>query len=366
MNEVVRFTFDGRTVRGIAGQSIGAALHAAGIRVLSTSAKYHRPRGLYCIAGACPSCSVRVDGIPGVSACATPLRGGEVVERDRRGPSPGPLLDRASRLAPAGFAYERLARSPGLWRRAERVLARLAGAGRLPEPGAARPAGGFETRRAGVVVVGGGTRGLTAAALHARAGRQVLLVERDHELGGWLLAEPGGRNRAAELEGEARGAGVELLTGATAIGWYDEGLLGVVTRDGLLAVEPGRVVLATGSYELGLPFEDGDRPGVFLAAGAQRLLVRDGVLCGRDVVIASAEPYGTEVAALLARAGARVATVDLATATLERAHGRHTVSGVTVRDAAGARRLRCDAVCIAAGRRPADELARQLPPDLLG
>ena len=43
---------------GIAGQSIGAALHAAGIRVLSTSAKYHRPRGLYCVAGACPSCSV--------------------------------------------------------------------------------------------------------------------------------------------------------------------------------------------------------------------------------------------------------------------------------------------------------------------
>ena len=366
MSEEIGFTFEGRTVRGVAGQSLGAALHAAGIRVLSTSAKYRRPRGLYCVAGACPSCSVRVDGIPGVSACATPLRGGEVVERDRRGLSPGPLLDRASRLAPAGFAYESLARSPGLWRRAERALARLAGAGRLPDPGAAAAVGGFEERRAGVVVIGGGSTGLAAAAAHAGQGREVLLVERDHELGGWLLAEPGGASRAGALAAAARDAGALLLTGATAIGWYDEGLLGVVTRNGLLAVEPGRVVLAPGTRERGLPFEDGDRPGVFLAAGAQRLLVRDGVLCGRDVLVASAEPYGTEVAGLLARAGARVTTVDLATATLERAHGRHTVNSVTGRDAAGVRRLRCDAVCIAAGRRPADELARQLPPELLG
>ncbi|MCC6223480.1 MAG: (2Fe-2S)-binding protein [Thermoleophilia bacterium] len=364
MSERVRFTFEGRPLWGVAGQSLGAALHAAGIRVLSTSARYHRPRGLHCVAGTCPSCSVRVDGLPGVAACTVPLRGGEVVERDRRGPSPGPLLDRLSALAPAGFAYALFPGSPRLWRRAERVLARLAGAGRLPDPQAAAGAGGFELRRADVVVVGGGAEGLGAAAGQARAGHRVLLVERDRELGGRLLAEPGGRGRALALEARAREAGAELLTAATAIGWYDEGLLGVVTRDGLLAVEPSGVVLATGSHELSLPFEDGDRPGILLAGGAQRLLVRDGVPCGRNVLVAARGARGEALATLLRAAGARVSVVDLATTTLERAHGNRAVTGVTVRDPSGSRRIRCDAVCIAAGTRPADELALQLPPGL--
>ncbi|MDQ4081643.1 MAG: (2Fe-2S)-binding protein, partial [Actinomycetota bacterium] len=156
--ERVAFTFEGRTLTGIAGRSLGAALHAAGVRVLSRSQKYRRPRGLYCVARACPSCALRVDGLPGVPACVTPLRGGEIVERDRRGLKASGVLDRLSRLTPAGFYYERLARAPRLWRLAERVLARLAAVGRLPDGmAAARLADAdFEHRVVDVAVVGGG------------------------------------------------------------------------------------------------------------------------------------------------------------------------------------------------------------------
>lgn len=377
--ERVVFTFAGRPVAGTAGQSIGAALHAAGLRVLSASLKYRRPRGLYCVAGACPNCGVRVDGVPGVVACTTPLRGGEAVERDRGGLALAPMLERLSPLTPAGFYYERLARSPRLWRRAERLLARLAGGARLPN---ARASGSlsnarFEHRRVDVAVVGGGAAGLSAAGEAARRGAGVVLVEQDDVLGGWLLSRPGGKNEASRLGDAARGAGAELLVGACAFGWYEEGLLAVATADGLLALEPQRLVLATGTYERGLPFADGDRPGVVLAAGAQRLLVRDGVLVGRNVVVVTDEAYGHAFAALVADAGARVTVVDRRPRDVARAdagddrnpphaethvaaaHGRRAVEAVSLRGPAGAFRIACDAVCLAVGRRPADELLAQ-------
>ncbi len=72
----VAFTFDGRDVNGLAGDTIGSALFAAGVRTFSRSFKYHRRRGLMCCAGQCPNCLVAVDGAPGVRACVEPLRGG--------------------------------------------------------------------------------------------------------------------------------------------------------------------------------------------------------------------------------------------------------------------------------------------------
>src|SRR6267378_1445393 len=44
--EPVEFTWNGRPVRGYAGDTIISALAAAGERVFSRSMKYHRPRGL--------------------------------------------------------------------------------------------------------------------------------------------------------------------------------------------------------------------------------------------------------------------------------------------------------------------------------
>ena len=52
------FTFDGKQVAGLEGDTIGSALFAAGRRTFSRSFKYHRPRGLMCCAGQCPNCLV--------------------------------------------------------------------------------------------------------------------------------------------------------------------------------------------------------------------------------------------------------------------------------------------------------------------
>ena len=78
------FTWRGVTVEGYQGDTIASALHASGVRVLSRSFKYHRPRGLLCCAGQCPNCIVSADGDPTARACMTPVREGMAVEAGER------------------------------------------------------------------------------------------------------------------------------------------------------------------------------------------------------------------------------------------------------------------------------------------
>ncbi len=74
--EAVAFTFDGKPMQGFAGDTIQAALHANGVRVLAHSAELHRPRGFYCAIGNCSSCMMTVNGVPNVKTCVTPLEAG--------------------------------------------------------------------------------------------------------------------------------------------------------------------------------------------------------------------------------------------------------------------------------------------------
>lgn len=76
----VKFTFNGQELEGYEGETIQAALHAAGVKVLGKSIKLHRPRGFYCAIGNCSSCFMVVDGVPNVKTCVTALKEGMVVE----------------------------------------------------------------------------------------------------------------------------------------------------------------------------------------------------------------------------------------------------------------------------------------------
>jgi predicted molibdopterin-dependent oxidoreductase YjgC len=81
--EEVVFTFDGREVRARAGETIAAALLAAGIDAFRESIRLHRPRGFFCGIGRCSSCNVIVDGVPDVRACVTEVRAGMDVRTQR-------------------------------------------------------------------------------------------------------------------------------------------------------------------------------------------------------------------------------------------------------------------------------------------
>lgn len=77
--EKLTFTFDGKQMEGYEGETIAAALHAAGVKSLSHSTHLHRPRGLYCAIGNCSSCIMEVNGEPNVRICVEPLKDGMVV-----------------------------------------------------------------------------------------------------------------------------------------------------------------------------------------------------------------------------------------------------------------------------------------------
>ncbi|MEM7205253.1 MAG: (2Fe-2S)-binding protein [Planctomycetota bacterium] len=76
----VRIEFDGQRIDAFAGETVAAALWAAGILDLRRSTVAAEPRGVYCAMGICYDCLVRVDGRE-VRACMTGVRDGLVVER---------------------------------------------------------------------------------------------------------------------------------------------------------------------------------------------------------------------------------------------------------------------------------------------
>ncbi|SHJ95456.1 (2Fe-2S)-binding protein [Desulforamulus aeronauticus] len=81
--KIVKFTFDGRELEGHEGETIAAALHAAGIRTMRESGHLHRPRGLFCNIGNCSSCLMVVNGEPNVRVCVERLREGMNVETQK-------------------------------------------------------------------------------------------------------------------------------------------------------------------------------------------------------------------------------------------------------------------------------------------
>jgi sarcosine oxidase subunit alpha len=168
--KLINFTFDGKPVTAFEGDTIGSALYAAGQRTFSRSFKYHRRRGLMCVAGQCPNCICSVDGAPGARACIEPAREGLVVEHVNATPSLEhdvmEITDRAgTKFTPPGFYYKTFIRPRKLWPLYEKVLRNAAGLGKLREQQPEREwRTEYRRRHADVLVVGGGIAGRGGAA----------------------------------------------------------------------------------------------------------------------------------------------------------------------------------------------------------
>ena len=76
----VAITVDGRQIAAQAGDTVAAALIAAGIDHCRTTPVSGAPRAPYCLMGVCFECLVTVDGIGSRQGCLVPVRDGMAIE----------------------------------------------------------------------------------------------------------------------------------------------------------------------------------------------------------------------------------------------------------------------------------------------
>ena len=181
-----------------------------------------------------------------------------------------------------------------------------------------------------LIVIGGGPAGLAAAYSAYQNGiRDILIVERDKELGGILnqcihngfglhrfKEELTGPEYAARFIAMLRDTAVKVMTDTMVLAINKDREVTVISaRDGYQTLSARSIVLAMGCRErtrgaIGIP---GDRPaGVFTAGSAQRYLNLEGYMVGRRVVILGSGDIGLIMARRMTLEGAKVlACVEL-------------------------------------------------------
>ncbi len=80
-SEIIAFEFEGHMLQGRCGDSVAAALLAAGISRLRDTPVSGAPRGPWCMMGVCFDCLVEIDGIANRQACMTVLVDGMRLRR---------------------------------------------------------------------------------------------------------------------------------------------------------------------------------------------------------------------------------------------------------------------------------------------
>ena len=354
----IDFTWNGRTVSGFEGDTIASALTAAGVRVISRSMKYRRPRGYLSNDYWDPNGLVQVGDDPNVRSAHCLVEAGMEVSAQNAWPSLGYDLKAVTRLGSrflaAGFYYKTFMRPRWLWPTYEKVLATFSPGGRI-DPDTPHRYHDQRYTHPDVVVAGGGPAGMAASIAATEAGARVLLVEHGHRLGGHLLwGDDRDRTLAAELASAVEAAGVEVLTDSTVTGRYEDNWTAIVQRNHPVAVErlikarAKILIVAPGLIERPYVFSGNDKPGVMLSGAVRRFVNMYAVRPGTKAVVFTANPDGNAAAADLAGAGAEVTVVDARRGEnlVAARGGAKAIKGVEL---AGGRKLECDLLVTATG-----------------
>ena len=165
------FSFDGRRLMGLAGDTLASALIANGVRLVGRSFKYHRPRGLLTAGSEEPNGLVEIGSgtrrEPNTRATTVELYNGLEAASQNRWPSlQYDALSVTGRMAPllsAGFYYKTFMWPSSFWEKLyEPMIRRAAGLGRAPV-GADPDYYEKAFAHCDVLVIGSGPAGLSAA-----------------------------------------------------------------------------------------------------------------------------------------------------------------------------------------------------------
>jgi sarcosine oxidase subunit alpha len=325
----IYFSFDGKSMRGYAGDTLASAVMANGQRLFGRSFKYHRPRGLVGLGAEEMNALVGVgEGSrhePNLRATQVELQDGLVAVSQNRWPSlvvdVGAINNKLSRFIPGGFYYKTFMWPRAFWKRLyEPAIRRAAGLGNAPD---GRDPDSYEHMHAhcDVLVVGAGVTGLAAAEAAASGGARVILVDENPQLGGLADISNGtieGASQSDWIKARTLPENVRVLTRTTCIGhWHHNWLMLFERVEGeagprhrLWKVRAKQVILATGAIERPLAFANNDRPGIMLASAARALVERYGVAPGAQGVVFTNNDEAYSTALKLKDAGVAVRIVD--------------------------------------------------------
>ncbi len=269
--EEVGITFDGRPILALPGETVAAALSAAGVLALRRTAS-GAPRGLWCGMGACFDCLVTVDGRANQRACLVKVAPGMAVES---APGTAPLTPEA--------------------------------------------ANGAEEVACDVLVIGAGPAGLSAAIAAAEAGCAVVALDERDAPGGQYLKPLAASHahgapdrqfrQGAALRARAEAAGVVLRFGATVWGAFGVDEIAALAGGRNTVFRPKRLVVAAGAHERPVPIPGWTLPGVMTTGALQTLARANRVSPGRRVVVAGNGPLNLQLACELVEGGVGVAAV---------------------------------------------------------
>lgn len=304
------FRFDGKNIPFEDGDTLGSALWRRGIKTLSRSMKYHRPRGLHCNTGSCARCFVDVDGVPNVPACKQFAEAGlNVTSQNRVGSAKRDLLAAVDLAYPEGFEPHQAFTRPRILNRFfVRTVRFMSGWGKAPRIGVApsdKPR--RHTRHVNHLIIGGGHHGLAAAKASAGPEANVLLVDDGRRLGGSARWNPADADAMTLAQAAPIWDGVELWSDALAFGIYGD-TVGVRRGMDLWEFTADRITIAPGKHDGVALFPGNDRPGILTLRGAERLLHGQGVLPGKRIIVHGSPLPPTFAEALSQRGASIVAT----------------------------------------------------------
>lgn len=260
-----------------------------------------------------------------------------------------------------------------------------------------------------LVIIGGGPAGMSAAVAAYESGvRDILILERDGELGGILQQcihngfglhrfgeELTGPEYAWKYEKQVRELGIPVKLNTMVLSVTPERVITATNEDeGIFTIEAKAVILAMGCRERprGALNIAGTRPaGIYSAGTAQKLVNRKGYMPGKSVVILGSGDIGLIMARRMTLEGAKVKAVcelmpysgglarnieqclndfDIPlklSHTVVEIHGRKRLEGVTIAKVDDNRRpipetreyIPCDTLLLSVGLIPENELSLQ-------
>jgi len=286
MNKKISFTFDGKKYSGFKGDTLASALIRNDVFLVGRSFKYHRPRGVISAGSEEPNAIVQLESgeitEPNVRATEIEIYEGLHATSQNNWPSLnldfGSINDLLSPFFPAGFYYKTFMWPPKFWEKYEYFIRKAAGLGKSPTKDDPHQYEHFHYH-CDVLVVGGGISGLYAAKLLAKENLKVLVIEQSSDLGGQYFNTDSFKTLEViikELE-EQNNNNLKIIKNSTVFAYMHSNYLLACQkinhekiRQIIWKIRAKKVVLATGSIERFLTFDNNDRPGIMLANSARK------------------------------------------------------------------------------------------------